>query len=157
MRVLVVEDEIKMASLIRRGLPYAQILENYFRHNSSETDAERRRIILAEAIRRHREMVEPSLFQKKDGRWLLSQMIRLPGGWALKIWSDKTRELHQGAVTESTELSSLSDCAIISFDRAGEFRRANNRAATRNTPVRPARTRSCGHNSHTGASRQKTF
>lgn len=113
---------------IRRGLPYAEILENYFRHNSSEPDAERRRVILAEAIRRHREMVEPSMFQKKDGRWLLSQLIRLPGGWALKIWTDKTRELSQSAVAESTELSSLSDAAIISFDRTGAFRSANNRA-----------------------------
>ncbi len=113
---------------IRRGLPYAELLENYFRHNSSETAAERRRVILAEAIRRHREMVEPSMFQKKDGRWLLSQMFRLPGGWALKIWTDKTRELNQTAVTEFSELSSLSDCAIISFDRTGAFRAANNRA-----------------------------
>jgi signal transduction histidine kinase len=113
---------------IRRGLPYAEILENYFRHNSSETDGERRRVILAEALRRHREMVEPSMFQKKDGRWLLSQLFRLPGGWALKIWTDKTRELNQTAVTESSELSSLSDCAIISFDRTGAFRAANNRA-----------------------------
>jgi signal transduction histidine kinase len=114
--------------LIRKGLPYSEILENYFRHNSSETDPARRRKIVDEAIRRHREMVEPSMFQKKDGRWLLSQIFRLPGGYALKIWTDKTREMSQVAVTESSELSSLSDCGIISFDRHGRFRSANNRA-----------------------------
>jgi signal transduction histidine kinase len=113
---------------IRRGRPYAEILENYYRYNATEPDAERQRKILAEAIRRHREMVEPSMFQKKDGRWLLSQLFRLPGGFALKVWTDKTRELHQTAVTESSELSSLSDCAIVSFDRGGGFRSANIRS-----------------------------
>jgi signal transduction histidine kinase len=114
--------------LIRQGLPYAEILENYFRHNSSETDPARWRKIVDEGIRRHREMVEPSMFQKKDGRWLLSQIFRLDGGYALKTWTDKTREMSQLAVTESSELSSLSDCGIISFDRHGRFRSANNRA-----------------------------
>ncbi|MEJ0067518.1 MAG: PAS-domain containing protein [Pseudomonadota bacterium] len=64
--------------LIRRGLPYAQILENYFRHNSSETDPQRWRKIVDEAISRHRAMVEPSMFQKKDGRWLLVADLSLP-------------------------------------------------------------------------------
>ena len=114
--------------LIRKGLPYAEILENYFRHNSSETDPERRRKIVDEAIRRHREMVEPSMFQKKDGRWLLSQIFRFRGGFALKIWTDKTRELNQSALTEFSGLSALSDCGIITFDRDGSFRSANNRA-----------------------------
>ncbi len=115
-------------AIIRRGLPYTEILENYFRHNSTETEPERWRAIVAEGVRRHREMVEPSLFQKKDGRWLLSQIFRLPGGYALKIWTDKTRELTQTAVTEFSELSALSDCAIVSFDKNGAFRSANNRA-----------------------------
>jgi len=114
--------------LIRRGLPYAEILGNYFRHNSSETDPTRWRTIVDAAIRRHREMVEPSMFQKKDGRWLLSQIFRFPGGYALKIWTDKTREMSQIAAIESAELSTLSDCGIISFDRHGRFRGANNRA-----------------------------
>ena len=114
--------------LIRRGLPYAEILGNYFRHNSSETDPARWRTIVDAAIRRHREMVEPSMFQKKDGRWLLSQIFRFPGGYALKIWTDKTREMSQIAAIESAELSTLSDCGIISFDRHGRFRGANNRA-----------------------------
>src|SRR5579862_7343089 len=34
--------------LIRQGLPYAEILENYFRHNSSESDPQRRRKIVEE-------------------------------------------------------------------------------------------------------------
>ena len=114
--------------IIRRGIPYTEILENYFRHNSTETDPERWRAIVAEGVRRHRGMVEPSMFQKKDGRWLLSQIFRFPGGYALKIWTDKTRELNQTAMTEFSELSTLSDCAIISFDRYGNFRSANNRA-----------------------------
>jgi signal transduction histidine kinase len=114
--------------LIRQGLDYADILRNYFLHNSSEPDTDRRAAILASAIRRHREMVEPSMFQKRDGRWLLSQIFRFRGGWALKIWTDKTRELNQSAVTEFSELSTLSDCGIISFDRHGVFRGANNRA-----------------------------
>src|SRR5258708_322838 len=67
--------------LIRQGLPYAEILENYFRHNSSESDPQQRRKIVNEAISRHRAMVEPSMFQKKDGRWLLSQIFRFPGGY----------------------------------------------------------------------------
>jgi signal transduction histidine kinase len=113
--------------LICQGLPYATILENYFEHNSIEADPERRRVILEAAIRRHREMVEPSLFQKKDGRWLLSQIMRFRNGWALKYWIDKTRELNQSALA-SSELSALSDCGIISFDRDGRFRGANNRA-----------------------------
>ncbi|MBV8165620.1 MAG: response regulator, partial [Alphaproteobacteria bacterium] len=50
------------------------------------------------------------------------------GGYALKIWTDRTRELNQTAVTEFSELSALSDCAIISFDKHGAFRSANNRA-----------------------------
>jgi signal transduction histidine kinase len=114
--------------LIRQGLPYAEILENYFRHNSTESDPQQRRRIVDEAISRHRAMVEPSMFQKKDGRWLLSQIFRFPGGYALKIWTDKTREISEAAVTELSELSTLSDCGVISFDRDGKFRSANNRA-----------------------------
>jgi signal transduction histidine kinase len=114
--------------LIRKGLPYTEILENYFRHNSTEADPQRWRAIVDEAINRHRAMVEPSMFQKKDGRWLLSQIFRFRDGYALKIWTDKTMEINQIAVTEFTELSTLSDCGIVSFDRHGRFRSANNRA-----------------------------
>src|SRR5579871_6985589 len=43
-------------AIIHRGMAYSAILENYFRHNSSETDPARWRKIVDEAIRRHREM-----------------------------------------------------------------------------------------------------
>src|SRR5258705_12309277 len=60
--------------LIRRGLPYAEILENYYRHNATEPDPERQRTILASAIRRHRGMGEPSMAQNKRGRWRLCRV-----------------------------------------------------------------------------------
>lgn len=78
------------AGLLRPGWDYDDNLRNYFRHNGGIDDPVRFEEVLRAAIHRHRTVREPLLFQKRDGRWLLSQTFWFADGAALKIWTDRS-------------------------------------------------------------------
>ena len=111
--------------LLHRGWPYEQNLRRYFEANSSAMDAAHFEELLAAGLERHRGTTQPSLFQKKDGRRLKSQVVRFADGGCLKTWTDET-------ATHSVREPSAPDAPLSAFgygvsvfDRNGRFVRAN--------------------------------
>ena len=66
--------------LLRRGWPYAENLRRYFEANSSVTDPVQFEEILTAGVARHRNSTHSTLFQKRDGRRLRSQIFRFADG-----------------------------------------------------------------------------
>jgi len=108
------------AGVLRADWDYTDNLRRYFRANSDEEDPARFEEIVAAAIARHRQMTHPSLFQKKDGRWLRSQVIWFEDGGCLKMWTDESAAHVGGGVGDP-----LSDFGVAMFDGTGQFLRAN--------------------------------
>lgn len=111
--------------LLRRGWPYTENLRRYFEVNSSATDPAHFEEILAAGIARHRSMTHRTLFQKKDGRRLRSQVIWFKDGSCLKMWTDETvaHAIPDPAAQEAP--LSASGYGVAVFDVAGRFVRAN--------------------------------
>jgi signal transduction histidine kinase len=111
--------------LLRRGWPYAENLRRYFEANSSASDPAHFEEILAAGIARHRAMVHPTLFQKKDGRRLRSQIVWFADRSCLKTWTDETfAHSHQDPIASDAP-QAASGYGIAIFDAAGRFVRAN--------------------------------
>jgi len=108
------------AGVLREGWDYADNLRRYFQVNSDEDDPARFEEIVAAALARHRQMRHPSLFQKKDGRWLRSQVIWFDDGGCLKMWTDESAAHVGGGAGDP-----LTDYGVAIFDAAGHFLRAN--------------------------------
>lgn len=75
---------------IQPGESYTENLRRYFRVNSGVTDPDQFDMVVAEGLRRHRELDAPSMFQKQDGRLLQPRTIRFADGGCLKCWADVT-------------------------------------------------------------------
>jgi len=108
------------AGVLRAGWDYTDNLRRYFQVNSDEEDPARFEEIVTAGIARHRQMRHPSLFQKKDGRWLRSQVIWFEDGGCLKMWTDESAAHVGGGVGDP-----LSDYGVAMFDASGQFLRAN--------------------------------
>ena len=111
--------------LLRRGWPYAENLRRYFEANSSAIDPAHFEEILAAGIERHRRTNHSTLFQKRDGRRLRSQVIWFSDGACLKMWTDETVEhsVRDPAAPEAPLAASGYGVAV--FDASGHFVRAN--------------------------------
>ncbi len=111
--------------LLRRGWPYAENLRRYFEANSSATDPVHFEELLAAGIERHRRTNHSTLFQKRDGRRLRSQVIRFSDGGCLKMWTDETvaHAVRDPAAPEAPLTESGYGVAV--FDSSGRFVRAN--------------------------------
>lgn len=112
--------------LLHRGQPYIDNLRQFFRANLLTDELPRLETHVQASIDRHRAMTAPSTFQKKDGRWLLSQAHWFDDGSLLKIWTDVT-ELHQRRVSRAGLADALPplDFGFATFDAAGRFVMAN--------------------------------
>ena len=111
--------------LLRRGWPYAENLRRYFEVNSSATDPVQFEELLAAGIERHRRANHSTLFQKKDGRRLRSQVIRFSDGGCLKMWTDETVVHAVGDPAASEAPLTESGYGVAVFDTSGRFIRAN--------------------------------
>ncbi len=111
--------------LLRRGWPYAENLRRYFEVNSSATDPVQFEELLAAGIERHRRTNHSTLFEKKDGRRLRSQVIRFSDGGCLKMWTDETvvHAVRDPAAPEASLTESGYGVAV--FEASGRFVRAN--------------------------------
>jgi|GEM_PF-5656884 len=110
--------------LLKTGWDYVDNMVNYFRHNSLQDSEEAFQEVVAAAIQRHRTMKAPSLFQKKDGRWLMSRIYWFGDGSCLKTWADVSAEhapQNGDLPIEATEYG------VCRFTVTGAFSRANRR------------------------------
>lgn len=110
--------------LLRPGWDYVDNMVNYFRHNSLQNSDEAFQEVVTAAIQRHRTMKAPSLFQKKDGRWLMSRIYWFGDGSCLKTWADVSAEhapQNGDLPIEATEYG------VCRFTVTGAFNRANRR------------------------------
>ncbi|MGQ3070729.1 MAG: ATP-binding protein [Ferrovibrionaceae bacterium] len=74
----------------RVGEHYVDNLRRYFRHNSTVATVDDLELIVAEALQRHRTQAASSVFQRLDGRQLVSRIRRFADGSCLKTWQDQT-------------------------------------------------------------------
>ncbi len=102
------------------GEPYVDNLRRYFRHNSTVATAGDLDLVVAEALQRHRTQTAPSVFQRLDGRQLLSRVHRFADGSCLKTWQDQTDPGSRQPIDGGRS-------GVTHYDGRGLFVRANQR------------------------------
>ncbi|GFZ85091.1 hypothetical protein GCM10011497_12690 [Elstera cyanobacteriorum] len=107
---------------LKRGWSYIDNMRNYFRANAEITDAKLFEETVEAGVVRHRNMRDPSLFQKRNGRWLNSRIYWFADGSCLKTWQDVTRQHNRTATDLFMEGT---DRGVVLFDANGNFEKAN--------------------------------
>jgi signal transduction histidine kinase len=115
---------------IRAGWPYVDSVRHFFDVNGQALDPAQREEHVRLAVERHRTMVDPTVFQKVDGRWLRTQIHRLPHGGCVKMWTDVSGRFatDEGMATLSDMLGAV-DMGVLQYGPKLGFQFANRNAA----------------------------